>query len=223
MIRGFLIALVSWSVLFPSLSADIHFSGVHSVPGRQRAFRVREVNVYAPDVYADHLDFKAILMDLPGARNKRSYWELSCQLYFISEERFDEVIRRLLKGPANLTPEQFPGRILLAESHKKIRHLGTLKERTINLTRVPFKRRVPDTERTKFARLMTHFSVRIFDAELNTTIYKSGIFLTEPYEENPQDQNQAIARKTIYLSFRVTPEGSLNYSQLARHAGVGNL
>jgi hypothetical protein len=40
--------------------------------------------------------------------------------------------------------------------------------------------------------------------------------ITDPFEDHPQDPNQAIARKTIYLNFMVTPEGYLNLSQLAR-------
>jgi hypothetical protein len=61
---------------------------------------------------------------------------------------------------------------------------------------------------------MTGYSVKIFDAELNTTVYQSGIFLTEPFEENPQDLKQDIARKTIYLSFGVNQNGTLNRSQM---------
>jgi hypothetical protein len=63
---------------------------------------------------------------------------------------------------------------------------------------------------------MTYFSVKIFDAELKTTLYRTGLMITDPFEDHPQDPNQAIARKTIYLNFMVTPEGYLNLSQLAR-------
>src|SRR6266446_6967893 len=53
---------------------------------------------------------------------------------------------------------------------KKQTRLGALKERTIILTGVGFKQKVPDAQRTKFAHLMTGYSVKIFDAELNTTV-----------------------------------------------------
>jgi hypothetical protein len=155
-------------------------------------------------------------VDLPGAKKKRSYWELSYQLYFIPEEKYYEAIRQLPRGGSNPTPEQFPGRILLAEGRKKKMSLGSLKDRTITLTGVPFKQKVTDAQRTKFALLMTHYSVRIFDAELNTTVYGSGIFLTEPYESNGEDQKQASPRKTIYLNFSVNRDGTLNGSQLPR-------
>ena len=35
-----------------------------------RGFKVREPNLYAPQLYADTLDFKATLVNLPGATNK---------------------------------------------------------------------------------------------------------------------------------------------------------
>jgi hypothetical protein len=221
MITGFLtIGLLLWCVLFCSVASvapGVASPGAQAAQRGHSAFKVREVNVYAPHVYADDLNFVATLVDLPGAKKKQSYWELSYQLFFISEDRFDQVVERLPRGPANLTPAQFPGRMLLTEGRQKITRLGTLQERTVNRTGVHFKQRVPDIQRTKFARLMTHYSIKIFDAELNTTLYKSGIFLTEPFEDDPQ--NQAIARKTIYLNFMVTPDGFLNYSQLARQVG----
>lgn len=175
-------------------------------------FRVREPNVHAPELYADKIDFIATLVDLPGAKNKQSYWELSYQLYFIPEEKYYAALRSFPKGGYNPTPEQFPGRILLAEGHKKKTRLGTLKDRIINLTGVSLKQMVPDAQRTKFAVLMTSYSVKIFDADLDTNVIKSGIFLTDPFESDAQDQ--PVARKTIYLSFGVNLNGTLNYSQV---------
>ena len=176
---------------------------------------VREPNLYAPHLYSDMVDFKATLVDLPGSRKKGSYWELSYQLYFVPEEKYHEAIKRLPNGASNPTPEQFPGRILLEEGHKKISRLGTLKERTISVTGVRFKDKIPDAQRTKFSYLMTGYAVKIVDAELGTTIYRSGIFLAEPFVANPDDQKQATPRRTIYLTFGVNADGSLNRSQLA--------
>lgn len=176
-------------------------------------FKVREPNLYAPLLYADTLAFNATLLKLPGAENKQSYWELSYQLYFVPEDKYYEAIKRLPKGPSNPTPEDFAGRILLATGHKKRMHVNNVSQRTITLSRVPFKQKVPDAQRTKFAHLMTAYAVKIFDAQLNTTVYYSGIFLTQPYEESVE-QSQAIARKTIYLNFSVTSDGTLNRSQL---------
>lgn len=180
-------------------------------------FTVREPNLYAPELYADNLDFIATLEKLPGANNKQSYWELSYQLFFIPEDKYHDTLRRLGRGSHNPTAEEFGGRILLAEGHKKKTRLGTPEQRTITLSGLAFKQKVPDPQRTKFAVLMTSYSVKIFDAELNTTLYYSGIFLTDPYEA--QDQKQAIARKTLYLNFGVNQNGTLNRSQWARKPG----
>ena len=218
MIRGvlaivFLYVCVGFVLFLPRAMA-VSYVAVQT--GNGGGFKVREPNLYAPNLYADNLGFIATLEKLPGATKKRSSWELSYQLFFIPEDKYYEAIRRLPRGGSNPPAEYFEGRILLAEGHKKKTSLGTLQERTITLAGVAFKQKVPDAQRTKFAVLMTSYSVKIFDAELNTTVYQSGIFLTNPYESHPQDQDQAIARKTLYLNFGVNPNGTLNYSQLAR-------
>jgi hypothetical protein len=177
------------------------------------SIRVREPNLHVPNLYADNIDFVATLVDLPGANDKRSYWEFSYQLFFVPEDKYYETIRRLPKGGSSPTPEEFAGRILLAQGHQRKTGLDTLKGRTITLSGVPFKQKIPDSQRTKFAYMMTGYSLKIFDAQLNTTVYRSGIFLTEPYEANPQAQNQDVPRKTFYATFAVTPNGTLNRSQ----------
>ena len=209
-----MIALLGLSAVFASFVPRAMAVSSCAIQTKPNGFKVREENVYAPNLYADNIDFIATLVDLPGAKKKQSYWALSYQLYFIPEEKYYEALRHAPKGGSNPTPDEFPGRILLAEGHKKITRLGTLKERTINLTGVPFKQKVPDAQRTKFARLLTAYSVKIFDAELNTSVYRSGIFLTDPFEASRDDQKQAIARKAIYLNFGVMPDGTLNRSQL---------
>jgi hypothetical protein len=40
-------------------------------------FGKRENNIYAPELYAKEINFIATLVDLPGAKNTKSYWELS--------------------------------------------------------------------------------------------------------------------------------------------------
>ena len=207
MITDFLtIAVLQLSVVFGSfLPAAISQSG---------GFQVREPFVHAPDLYAENLNFVSTLVDLPGARNKQSYWELSYQLYFIPEDKYHEALGRLPRGGSNPTPEFFKGTILLAEGRKKLRRLGTLEERTINLTGVPFKKKIPDAQRTKFGVLMTAYTVKIFDAELKNTAYQTGIFLTDPFDTN--DQKQVAPRRTLYLNFSISPDGTLNYSQLER-------
>ena len=180
---------------------------------KRSGFKVREPNLHAPQLYAETLNFHASLLKLPGAENKQSYWELSYQIFFIPEDNYYESIQRLPKGPSNPTAEAFAGRIQLAAGHKQRMQVRTLQQRTINLTGVPFRQKIPDAQRTKFARLLTAYSLKIFDAQLKTTIYYSGIFLAEPFAEGA-DQNEPIARKTVYLNFSVNADGTLNRSQL---------
>ena len=210
-----MIVFLQLSVVFASSVAPVRTASSLVGPTDQTprsGFKTREPNLHTPDLYADKIDFIATLVDLPGAKNKHSYWELSYQLFLIPEQKYYTALQTFPKGGSNPTPEQFPGRILVAEGHKKNTRLDALKHRTINLSGVPFKQRVPDAQRTKFAVLMTNYSVKIFDAELNTTVIKAGIFLTEPFESNTQDQ--LTARKTIYLTFGVNANGTLNGSQL---------
>jgi hypothetical protein len=191
--------------------------GVLSPPALAvQTFNVRQPNLYAPHLYADKIELLATLDELPGAQKNSSYFELSYQLYFIPEARYHEALGRFPQGGYDPTPEEFPGRILLAAGHQKKRRLSTPQERTILLTGVNFKQKVPDVQRTKFGVLMTAYSVKIFDAGLDKTIYDSGIFLTDAYEPSPQDPKQDQPRKTLYLTFRVTPRGTLNYSQRPR-------
>lgn len=178
-----------------------------------RGFVIREANLHAPELYVNDLGFMATLVNLPGASNKKSYWELSYQLYFIPEDKYYEAAKRFPRGGSNPVPEQFDGKVLLTEGHQKKTHLATLKERTILIPKVAFKRKVPDAQRTKFATLLTAYSVKIFDAELNTSLYRTEIFLTHPYDDDPQNPKHPVPRTSIYLTFEVTPTGTLNLSQ----------
>ena len=213
-----MIFLLQFAIVFSSFWPPL-FSTVPA-PQSGSGFKVREPNLYAPDLYADNLDFIATLLDMPALTKGQSYWELSYQIIFIPEDKYWETIRTFPRGGYNPKPEEFPGRILLAQGHKKMAHLDALNGRTLTLNGVRFKQRIPDAQRTKFGMLGTAYSVKIFDAELNTTVYHSGLFLTEAYEDDPQDEKQAIARKTLYLNFGVNKDGSLNYSQMRRKSGA---
>src|SRR5687768_5169436 len=186
------IVLLQCAFLFGSFispATSVSSTSVTAPQGRSSGFKVHEPNVHAPHLFADKLDFVATLVRLPGAEKKQSYWELSYQLFFVPEDKYYEALKHAPRGPSNPTPEEFPGRILLAEGHKKRMSVGTPKERTITLTGVSFKSKIPDAQRTKFSYLMTAYSLKIFDAKLNTTVYKSGVFLREPFEQsNDQDQ-----------------------------------
>ncbi|HKR01809.1 MAG TPA: hypothetical protein VJT09_14105 [Pyrinomonadaceae bacterium] len=184
-------------------------------------FRTREPNLYAPQLYVDRLRLKMTLVDLPGASDPRSSWEVSYQVFFVPEGKYYEALRQLPEGGSNPRPAQFPGRMLLAEGQLKKNKLGTIQERTSVRGDIAFKAKVPDEQRTKFARLITSYSVKIFDAKLNTPVYHTGIFTTFPFDDSTGASN-AVPRDTIYLNFIITPQGQLNRSQWARKDGDTN-
>ena len=91
-----------------------------------RAHRRIEPNMLAPELYEDKLQKKFTLVDLPGARDTRSTWEGSYQLYFISEAEFEKVSQEVIRRQQEKEPERktfgwnpepadFTGKILLAE------------------------------------------------------------------------------------------------------------
>jgi hypothetical protein len=167
------------------------------------------------------LKLKVALVNLPGAGDPRSNMEVSYQLFFIPEEKYYEAVQQLPPGGSNPRPAQFPGRVLLAEGQVKKSGLATIEERTSARGDIAFKSKIPDEQRTKFARLMTSYSVKIFDARLNTPVYQSGIFVTFPFDDSAGPAS-AVRRDTIYLNFIITPQGQLNRSQWARKDGETN-
>jgi hypothetical protein len=209
-----LLSLIAASVLLLIL-ATAHNA---LAQGRGRGtFRTREPNVHAPQLYSDRLKLKVTLVDLPGAGDAHSTLEVSYQVFFIPEEKYYEAVQQLPPGGSNPRPAQFPGRMLLAEGHVRKSGLATIQERT-TVRDIPFKVKIPDEQRTKFARVLTSYSVKIFDAKLNTPVYHSGIFVTFPFDDTASTTN-VVPRDTIYLNFIITPQGQLNRSQWARSDG----
>lgn len=186
--------------------------------GRQSSLsRNVEPNVYAPDLYADKLRMKFTLVNLPGSGEPGSFWEISYRLYFIPEAVFAKEVERRKHGEQNSAgPPQYSRQVLLAQGHFKKAKTATLKDRTYILDGVDFKSKVPDGERTKFAILMTVYSVKIFDARLKTTAYHSSYFVTTPFADDPAQPQKAVPRTTIYTSFYLSPKGNIWGSQLPR-------
>ena len=169
---------------------------------------VREPNLPAPNLFADRLKFNATLSDLPGSSDPNSTWELVYEIYFIPEKEFYSVIQRLPSGQGSLQARQFPRKTLLAEGRIKKASLATLQARS-NVQAMDFKSRVPEKDKTKFSRLLTSYSVKIYDARLKIPIYHSGVFVTNIFDKSP---NIAVAKNDLYLNFSVSPEGRLSYN-----------
>jgi hypothetical protein len=175
---------------------------------------MREPNLSAPDLFAERLSFKAALVDLPGYSDPKSSWELNYEVYFIPESEYYSVIDRLPPGQHNLEAGTFNRKFLLGENRIKKVLLTTPQERS-DIKEIYFKSKVPEKDKTKFARLLTAYSVKIYDAHLKLPIYHSGVFVTNIFEKNP-DNTQVGPKKTLYLNFSVSPDGTLSYSQRAK-------
>lgn len=192
---------------------------------RATTFRRFEPNVYAPDLYADRLKLKLTLINLPGAGEAGSYWEVSYRIFFISEAEVQAVTEETRKRQApnggsfswNPNPSMFPGKILLAQGSFKRTSLATLTDRTYIQDRIPFKSKIPDKQRTKFATLMTSFSVKLYDARLKTPVYESSAWQTNPFEDDAAQPDKAAPRQMLYANFFLSPQGQLFKSQWPRH------
>lgn len=171
--------------------------------------RVVEPNRYAADLYSSKLQIKLTLVNLPGANDKRSYWEVSYNVYFVPEAEYQKAIEQVAVKGIELDPSHFPTKILLSSRTFKRTALADLPGRTFVQNGVTFKSRVRDAARTKFARLVTSYTTKIFDAALNKTFYRSGVFFTYPFDDAPEDAKRAIPRTTLYTNFFVSPEGKL--------------
>ena len=186
------------------------------VSGQKPSRRVRSIrfepNVYAPHLYADELTMQFMLVNLPGAGIKGTSWRGEYKLYFVPEAEFEKVKK------SNLRAEDFTNKTLLAEGSFKNDGLATPGSRTFVRSSIPFKARIPDNQRTKFAKILTIYSVKIYDAKLKTTVYKSSLFIAHPFDTDElfSDSEKIIARKTIYTSFFVAPDGDFFTAQWRR-------
>jgi hypothetical protein len=201
-------------------------SAAMSQEGRRNQMRMRqaEPNLLAPELYLEHLRLKITLIDLPGASDPKSYWEGTYQLYFVSEAEHEkslmELVRGATKGRAvavDLSLSTFPKKILLAEGSFKKSGLALLKDRTFLLERISFRSRVPEAERTKEARLLLSCNVKIFDAQLKQTIYRTRMWDAQaPLMEDANQPERDVARTTVYSNFYVTKTGDVYESQWTR-------
>ena len=195
---------------------------------RRNTMRTRrsEPNVLAPELYLENLKLKMTLVDLPGAADPGSYWEGSYQLYFVSEAEHGKALEEAVKrarGPKggavalDLDVSDFPKKTLLAEGTFKKRGLSAFKDRIFVPAPIPFRSKIPDAERTKEARLLLSYSVKIFDARLKQTLYRTGLWNAQaPLMQDAAQPERDVARTTVYSSFYVTKTGDVYASQWTR-------
>jgi beta-lactamase regulating signal transducer with metallopeptidase domain len=184
-----------------------------------------EPNVLAPEWYSDKLTLQLMLVNLPGAPDAASYWEGSYQLYFVSEAEEKRVLDAKYKELApnggsvafDTSPSDYKEKILLSEGKFKKVGLATLQDRTVRVDNISFRERVPDAQRTKRGRLMTVYSVRVFDGRLKAPIYHSNEWMARVFDEDAAGGGEKLVpRAVVYANFLITPRGDMSVSQWAR-------
>jgi len=168
-------------------------------------------NLISPDLYSDKLSLKITLMNLPGATNSASYWEVEFKVFFVPEEDFEKSMKELNKTGKgrDLRPEYFPGRILLATGKFNKQKLDTLQERAYVRPGIVFRNKIPADQQTSFSSLMSFYSIKVFDGKLKKDIYGSDVFIVPPFEADSDDRNSLLARTDLFLNFFVAEDGSL--------------
>jgi hypothetical protein len=223
MLRAIALCLAILSLTFPS-------TVLLAQQGKRRnqmRMRRSEPNVLAPELYLEQLKLKMTLVDLPGAADARSYWEGNYQLYFVSEAEHEKALREAVARASpksgggavglNLDLSTFPKKVLLAEGTFKKSGLASLKDRTFVLERIAFRSKIPEAERTKEARLLLSCNVKIFDARLKQTIYRTRMWDAQaPLMEDASQPERDVARTTVYSNFYVTTTGDVYESQWTR-------
>ena len=168
-------------------------------------------NHVTPELYADDLSLKITLINLPGAQNSASYWQVEYQIYFVPEVEFDKTYRQLTKEGKNkeLRAEYFPTKTLLAEGKLNQHNLNTLQARTVIRDGIEFKRKVPTEQQTSFSNILTFYTVKIYDGALKKDIYQADVFIAPPFDTDSTDKTSLSPRSHVYLNFYVSPEGAL--------------
>jgi hypothetical protein len=189
-------------------------------PETRTTFRTAVRNLHAPELYSRSVRVRVTLVELPGAGDPATSWEMSYQLYHISEATLEKAVRGRPRGGWSPTAEDFPGRVLLGEGKFRRAGLSTPGERTVLSAPMPFRSKVADRDRTKFAHLLLVYSLKINDARLGSTLYRSGAFLNDPFETLGDGRD--VARTTFPLSFLVTPQGRVYSSVRPQDATTAN-
>ena len=168
-------------------------------------------NRVTPELYSENLSLKITLMNLPGAKNSASYWQVEYKLYFVGEAEFEKTFSQLKKEGKSreLNPEYFPNKTLIADGKLSKRDLKTLQARTVIRDGIEFKRKVATDQQTSFSNILSFYSVKIYDGDLKKDIYQSDVFIVPPFDTDSDDKTTLQARSHVYLNFYVSPDGAL--------------
>jgi hypothetical protein len=198
------------------------------LPAVQRALRAQERTITStskevpragqitPELYSNQLRMTITLVNLPGATNSESNFSGVCTLFFIPEADWIKTTRQMSSGGIKLKAEDFQGRLKLREINFKNAKLTNLKDRIRVADKIPFGSRIPNEQKTRLARLITDCSVKVYDGELKTSVYSSGVLVTRPFEAESEDSSKLHPRTNVYVSYLVSPEGKIFRSQVSR-------
>ncbi len=168
-------------------------------------------NRYAPEFYSEDLSLKATLVNLPGASVAGSTWTLSYEVYFLPEGEARELaLKRGGRLGSETSVSDFPKRIFLGKGSFTKKNLKSLVNRTTTSENFKFKSKIPVSQQMEAARLITAYTMKIYDAKLKKTLVKTRIFYGRVFIGDKQE------RKKLYLSFYVTPSGEVYDSQLEK-------
>lgn len=180
--------------------------------GRKTSVSSVARNNYSPNLYTEKLNLRITLVDLPGAKIPASNWQSSYEVYFVSEANFDNTFEKI--GRREPTPQDFSKKILLASGNFNKKQLQEISQRIIEKKAISFKTKIPDDSKTEFAKIITFFTVKIYDAKLKKNIYKTGLFISPPFVPNGSKKEPL---RDMFMNFFVTNEGKLYTSNLERN------
>lgn len=168
-------------------------------------------NSYAPNLYAERLDFTAMLVYLPGANTSGSNWQTSYEIYFVPETDFDNSIKKI--GRREPLPRDFSKKILLASGSFSKKNLQNLSERIFEKKDILLKTKIPDSAKTEFAKIIVFYTVKIYDANLKQNALTTSLFITPPFIDNRSEKEP---RRSLFLNFFVADKGELYTSNEER-------
>ena len=209
-------------VLFLTSIFTLALPHIHREAGRtqvqsdRKSRNVITANESAPELYSNHLRMTITLVNLPGADNPQSNFTGTCGLFFVPEDDWIKTTRQMPSGGLKLQASDFKRKVKLTEINFKNTNLANLKDRIRIQDNIRFGSRIPAAQKTKLARLMTDCSVKVYDAQLNSSVFSSGVLITRPFETASEGSGQLHPRTNIYVSFLVTPDGKIYRSQSPR-------
>lgn len=199
------------------LFAFFQIGVVNSISGQNKTAFIRtSPNTYTPSLYSDKINIQVMLVNLPGVKFSGSTFQGTFKTYFIPEGEIEKLAQSKGGSIDKLNSGDISNKTLLISGSFNKNSLD--KDRIYQKLEIPFKQKVPDKLRTMLGKIVTFYSIKIYDAKLKKSIYKDDSFTYFPFERD--DTNKP--RKIFHLSFYVNDRGSLYTSSLPRNTSDTN-